>query len=260
MKGTPGSPKSEKPNLKNDLTGSEEALLPNDEDDLEQVTPRKNNKKKKKSRNMKQSSVVESGEDGQSKLAGSPKKKATKTKSNKEVVKDASYWKEYEQERLRINSFRCNWTFHMEALQEGEDRIKNALKLLRETSKVMGLLDDSLVLRPWFELQHVSISPPIKATEIIPSTNMKTYCRKIYDNKRVPGHAKIEISVSTDMDQEDWLFMMGNYVHGQHHTRVYLNNTKGPNSVNIGFGVMSTPVSNLKAMGYRLSQASEEGK
>jgi hypothetical protein len=256
MEGIPSEKTTpEKPKSKSDPTGREKGLPPQDENEAEQATPRKNNKKKKK-KNMKQSSVVESGEDGQAKLAGSPKKKATKDKSNKEEVKDSKYWEAYEQERRRTNSFRCNFTFHMETPQEGEDRTKNALKLLRQTAKVMGVLDESLVLCPWFELQHVSISPPIKATEIVPSTNMKTYCRKIYDNKRKPGNAKIEISVSTDLDQEEWLIMMGNYVHGQHHTRVYMNNTKGPNSINIGFGVMSTPSSNLQAMGHRLSQAS----
>ena len=252
---TPEKTAPEEPKSDNDPTGSQKGPPSQDGSEVDEAKLRKNKKKKKK-KNMKQSSVVESGEDGQGNLAGSPKKKSTKEKSNKEVVKDAKYWAAYEQERRRANSFRCNFTFHMETPQEGEDRTKMALKLLRQTANVMGVLDESLVLRPWFELQHVSISPSIKATEIVPSTNMKTYCRKIYDNKRKPGNAKIEISVSTDLDQEEWLMMMGNYLNGQHHTRVYMNSTKGPNSVNIGFGVMSTPSSNLQAMGHRLSQAS----
>ena len=49
---------------------------------------------------------------------------------------------------------------------------------------------------------------------------------------------------------------MGNYLMSNHHSKVYLNNTNGPNSINIGFEVMSSAWCNLTAMGKRLTEAS----
>jgi hypothetical protein len=92
-------------------------------------------------------------------------------------------------------------------------------------------------------------------SEVSDETNIKLYCKSIYANPKVKEKAKIELHVSTSLSQTEWLRIVGDYLQGMHHSRVYLNNTTGPNSINVGFGVMSSPWCNLHAMGKRLSEA-----
>ena len=102
-------------------------------------------------------------------------------------------------------------------------------------------------------------SPPLKATEIAEETSMKIYCKNIFSNARNPLKAKIEIHVGTILRHDEWLKQVGsvsNYLQDNPHTREYPNTTNGPNSIIVGFGVMSTAWANLHAMGIRLSIAS----
>ena len=83
---------------------------------------------------------------------------------------------------------------------------------------------------------------------------MEKYCKNIYNNARNPYKAKIEIHVGTNLLTEDWLREIGNFLQGEHHSKAYMNYTTGPNSINIGYGVVSTPWVNVQAMGSRLSK------
>ena len=49
---------------------------------------------------------------------------------------------------------------------------------------------------------------------------------------------------------------IGGYLQGGHHGKVYQNTVNAANSINVGYAVMSTKLSNVKAMSRRLLEAS----
>ena len=108
---------------------------------------------------------------------------------------------------------------------------------------------------PWFP-GATSILPPLRAIDVTEDTIMKKYCKTIYDNPRNESKAKIEMYIGTSLPQHEWIEMMSDYLNSEHHSKIYPNNTNGPNSINIGFAVMSSAWCNLHAMGNRLSKAS----
>ena len=218
------------------------------------------NKKKNKKPKARQTFVCQVGKDGKIELASKEDEILAKKINDRHPILnpilDEAYYKEFAQERARPNNFRCNFTLNLESHEIGEEtRLQTALRMFKEIAQIIGIIDPSTVFQPWIP-GLTMISPPIKATEIDDDTNMKKFCKNIYNNARNKDKAKIEINVGTDLMTADWLNEVGNYLQGEHHSRAYLNFTTGPNSINIGYGVMSTPWVNAQAMGRRLSQDS----
>jgi hypothetical protein len=130
-------------------------------------------KKKPRKTKTKQTFVCEVGKDGKTQLAG---KKDNTENTHPEV--DPEYHLKFAQERHRPNEFRCNFTFKLEMHETGnETRLETVLRLYKETALDIGILDPSTVFQPWIPGMP-KLSPPVLATEIDESTEMRKFVRQ----------------------------------------------------------------------------------